>query len=770
MQDSFYKLPTDLAQDIEGYAAEVARFESGDLAPGLLRAKRVPRGVYEQRDDGSYMVRVRIAGGAINSAQAETLATQSKIHGAGRLHVTTRQDIQIHDVKIGDTPDIMRALMADGLTSKGGGGNTVRNVMACPYAGICPFENFDVTPFAHSVTEFLIPLVGSYNLPRKYKIAFSGCGADCALARVNDLGFIAKSKNNELGFKVYAGGGMGVHSRAGDLMEEWVPARDVVRVAEAVRRIFDQLGNREDRQRARLRFVFEKIGAAAVRDKLHEEMQKTKDEGIADCDVAVPINDTEESTKASSRGPVLSNLGGVRFLPQRQEGFVTIPIHLPLGFVESDELRKIAEVAKEFSAEQGFRTTRSQNLVLRFVKKNDIASLAAALAQLPTDVLKPAFIERFAVCAGASTCRLGLCLSRRAARACADALMESTVDIGTLAGVSIKISGCPNACGQHPVADIGFFGIAQRHKGRLLPCYRVVIGARNDRDNARLAASTGQVPARSLPDLLVALATDFQENRSPGEVFADYFERRGVSHFEAVVKQFGRIPPHADSPEFYRDWGQDEEFSLAGRGAGECGAGVFEVIRGDIAEAHEASDLFRVLLPACRALLITRGVDAQNPEDILRAFEKHFLETGLVDTAFRGLLSRARVNSSDIADALKDSEDEIQRLLARVELLFSTLDSGLEFHPPEGAARSHAHTEIDSSAQLDLSGVKCPMNFVKAKLRLEGMAIGDTLAIILDAGEPIQNVPPSFHTEGQEIVEVVDLGDGHWRLVIRKIR
>ncbi|MFC1498003.1 sulfurtransferase TusA family protein [Verrucomicrobiota bacterium] len=778
MKQQFYNLPGDLGEDIELYAENVARFCSGDLSPSLFKAGRVPRGVYEQRKDGTYMVRVRVAGGTITSEQGQVLSEISKAFGSSQLHVTTRQDVQLHDIRIEDTPEIMRRLMPVGLTSKGGGGNTVRNIAACPYAGICPAEKFDVTPFAHAVTEYLIALKGSYNLPRKYKIAFSGCDKDCALARVSDLGFIAKTSDGKPGFIVYAGGGLGTQSRPGDFMEEWIPAAEVIRFAEGVRRLFDQLGDRKQRNRARLRFVFERIGMNAFRETLHDLLYRIKD--VPDCKTEIQTFSDISHDSAGYRLETDAE-SGIRFIPQRQNGYVAVPLHLPMGFISSDDFKTITKISEMFSQEKGFRTTRSQNLILRFIKKEDLASLGTALKELSYDALKNTALESFTACAGASTCRLGLCLSRHAARACAEAFEKTDVKSSTLNALDIRISGCPNSCGQHPVASIGLFGAAQRKRGRLVPSYHVILGARNDKVHARLGQPAGMVPAHALPELLIDLAKDFQEKHKKHESFADYFERQKIEHFNNIVKQHANIPSYSNQPEYYRDWEQNEDFSLAGRGAGECGAGVFEVINEDIITAgkmlekagqnRETADLFDAFLPTARALLITRGIDSQDPKEIIYAFEKHFLDTGLVHVQFRSLLSRARGYLEGWQDALANDEAEVQKLLERVKLLFSTLDANLNFHPPDSESSVNilkTEKNEESLAKLDLRGVACPMNFVKAKLKLETMKIGQTLEIILDDGEPVQNVPASFKGEGQEISGMDNLGNGHWLIKVKK--
>lgn len=794
MGDPFYALPPDLADDIDAYEGDVRRFLSGELPAPVFRAKRVPRGVYEQRENGTYMVRVRVAGGTLTSSQAERLAALSRQFGNGLLHVTTRQDVQLHDIAIGDTPAIMRRLMAVGLTSKGGGGNTVRNVTACPLAGICPSECFDVTPLAHAITEYLIPLVGSYNLPRKFKIAASGCAADCALAQVMDLGFLADVRDDQPGFRVFAGGGMGAHSRIADLLLDWVPVADAIRITEAVRRLFDQFGNRRNKHRARLRFVFEEMGLEAFRTHFQREMVRVAQEGVPRWQGRVAVN--PDRSRAPAGPPGAQHRAGIRYLPHRQDGFAAVPLQLPLGFLPADDLARLGELASRFSGERGLRATPRQGLLMRSVETGDLAALAAELRQLSTDVLSSSPLERFVVCAGASTCRLGLCLARNAARACAEQLGRGAVTADTLAALEIHINGCPNACGQQPIGPLGFFGVAQRVDGRLLPAYRITLGGRCGAKGARLGIPVGQIPARALPDFVSELARDFQRGGGDGEGFGAYFDRMGQAHFAGLAERWGDVPRYVDRPEFYRDFGADEDFSLAGRGAGECGAGVFDLIHEDLRAAQKAEEAFAILLPAARALLITQGVDTQDPDGVFREFEKHFVDRGLVSEEFRGLLTRARGHAQGWQDALRGAEDAAGRLLERVTLLYSTLDANLQFHPPEeheervlagdgpssGDSRPAgvsgdglppplpSASKAQGGEELDLCGVACPMNFVKAKLKLETMNVGEALAMILDDGEPIRNVPASFRAEGQAVEEAVDLGHGHWRVVVRKRR
>ena len=451
------------------------------------------------------------------------------------------------------------------------------------------------------------------------------------------------------------------------------------------------------------------------------------------------------------------------------------------GFDLMNKVAKIGDASIQFSAENGLRTTRMQNLLIRFVKKDDIKELANAIKKLKVDVLSTTPLERFVACAGASTCRLGLCLARGAAHACAKALEDPEINQDTISSTDIYINGCPNACGHQPIGPIGFFGAVQRVDGRLLPSYRITLGGQCNADGAQLGTLTGQVPAKALPALVLDITKDFQTNRQNKESFSAYFSRIGKAYFEKLIQKHSTVPSYEEAPEFYRDFGAEEDFSLAGRGAGECGSGVFEVIQNDIAAAKKNSEPFDILLPTVRALLITRGIDAQDSETILREFEKHFIDTNLVAEEFRALLSRARGYTQGWEQAFDGYEETINQLLKRVDLLYSTLDANLEFHPPESdskeesaevtSAENNKKTETSNDKpdhELDLSGVTCPMNFVKAKLKLEFMEIGETLNIIIDDGEPIKNVPASLRNEGQTIEETSDLNNGHWKVRIRK--
>lgn len=571
--EPYYKLPANTATDIDTYAADITRFQNGQIDAADLKGRRVPRGVYEQRRDGTFMVRTRIAGGALSVAQAAALAAASREFGNGMLHVTTRQDIQFHDVAIANTPTVMRRLLDVGLSSRGGGGNTVRNITTCQYAGTCPAELFDVSPCAMAVTEYMIAQPNSYNLPRKYKIAFSSCPADCSLAQVVDLGFIAAIRNDQPGFRVMVGGGMGAWSRLADTLLEWAPTTDIIRIAETVKRLFNEHGDRHNRHRARLRFVVEKMGMTEFTRLFAARYADVVADGVPEWHGTVIINNTPSAT---STPPPLELRHGLQVVPQHQHNLYTVHLHTPLGFISANDLAALGALATTFSTEHALRATITQNLLMRSVKETDLPALADALTKLEADLISPQALQCFTACAGAATCRLGICLGRQAARACADLLDTSNLSPAAPPSLHFNINGCSNACGQQPIAAIGFFGIALRAHDQLLPAYTVTLGGRCDATGARLGENIGKLPAAAMPHFLCDLVADFNTNSTQGEKFPDYYDRQGKEYFQHLLQPHTYIPSPTNHPEYYRDFGSNEPFSLAGRGSGECATDLFK--------------------------------------------------------------------------------------------------------------------------------------------------------------------------------------------------
>jgi sulfite reductase (ferredoxin) len=739
-------------EDTAGFRGKVARFLNGDTTPVAFRAYRVPMGIYEQREEGRFMVRVRIGAALATRPQLERMAELSKQYGNGILHVTTRQDIQLHDIDIENTPDVLEKLLEVGLSSRGGGGNTVRNVTACSRAGVCPKEVFDVAPHSIAAAEYLLTDRSSFNLPRKFKLVFSGCAEDCAFASIADLGFFAHQKDGVDGFAVYCGGGLGPNASVGVKVEEFVAAGDIFKVAEAAKRLFDKHGDRANKHKARLRYVLGRVGA----DEFVKLYQSERDELES---AGLPYEPPEirdiDPRYASPEAPELDIAGVANVSPDKTPGRVTLRLWLTNGDISADDLVKVARVVEDYG--QGLiRTTQQQDILIAGVAHEDIEKATGELKDLDADV-SGCVAPKVVACAGASTCKLGLCLSRNLADAITGKLTGSDLSAEALSTV-IRISGCPNSCGHHCISELGLQGRAKRVGGRLVPCYDVLVGGRTVEGDGRLAEIIGCVPAARIPDMLAEAMNGGID----------------VEQLKSLVGKYGDFSEESLTEDCYRDAGCDNEFSLAGRGPGECGAGVMDMIKFDIDEARGAiqavpadDDVYRSVIAASRALLVTFGQEPGNDREIFASFSKHLIEPGWVDPKAQKLLDAAVDWRMGDIDSLVELAGEARGLTQRVDELFKSLDASLKFTVEPVAGGDEPAPDESQSNLADLRGVACPMNFVKAKLALEQVEVGDVLEVLLDEGEPVRNAPASFADQGQEILEIADMG-GYFSVKIRR--
>ena len=564
-----YRLPDGIEDDLKKIQLMVGQVADGTLSAEGFRAFRVPMGIYEQREREKFMLRVRLPGGVLLPPQMRILASVSEQYGNGVLHVTTRQDIQVHRMPMESIHPALAALLEEGLTTKGGGGNTVRNITACPFAGVCSREAFDVTPYVISMTEFLLANPLSYQLPRKYKLAFSGCGCDCAGATVNDLGLIAKNRDGVCGFTVYVGGGMGARSRVAGLLEEFVPAEEIYLIAEAVKRVFDQHGDRKNRHKARLRFLIEKIGLEAFRKLYEEELAELRESPPALPHVRANTRATyTPAVRRLSRSsdPDFCRWSQFSVLDQRHPGYKIVVLPLPLGDMDAESLRSLADVVNAHG-EGVLRTTQSQNVIIRWVKEAELEEIYARLSSLGLARSVPPVLREIAACTGASTCRLGICQSRGLAKAIVDELCQSDLDLDKLEELKIHINGCPNACGRGPIAQIGFFGAA-RHRGeRLVPHYAVCLGGRVGEGKTQLAEKAAVIPARNVPAFLRDFLEEFVQSPFCPD-FEAFLDSGGRKRAGEIATEYKKVPSFDEEQSFYFDWNAEEPFSLADTRAG----------------------------------------------------------------------------------------------------------------------------------------------------------------------------------------------------------
>ena len=727
VKEPILHIPESVEEDTLNYRREVKKFLDGQTSPIAFRAYRVPMGVYEQRTAGKHMVRIRIGAGLVLPFQLERIAQLSNTYGNGILHITTRQDIQIHEVNIEDSPDILEGLLEVVLSARGGGGNTVRNVTACPQAGVCPKEEFDVAGYAIATAEYLLQDRSSFNLPRKYKIVFSGCSKDCAYACVADLGFFAHLKNGVKGFSVYAAGGQGSNPAVAVKIEDFIKAQEVFAVAEAIKRLFDKQGDRANKHQARLRYVLARLGVEEFVKLYQKERQILKVDGL-------PFE-----------APQIRDIASAYPVP---EDSVTVRLWLKNGDIPADDLNKVGQIATKYG--QGLvRTTQLQDLLITAVAQKDIDKVNSELKGLSIDVLDDGS-GKIVTCAGASTCKLGLCLSRGLSDAISSRLSQAGFS-ANLSEMIIRISGCPNSCGHHYIADIGFQGKAKRVNGKLMPCYDVLAGARTVEGDAHLAERIGTVPAKRIPDLLA-------EALSNGTVEKE--------RLRSLTAEYSGLGEKSFPDDYYYDYGATEPFSLAGRGPGECGAGVMDVIKVDIDEAKDAiksapassENVYKAIVAAARALLVTFGLEPKKDRDIFAAFSKHLIEPGWMEPAIQQLLDDALDWRMGDIESIDDLLEQVEDLVNRVEELFLSLDANLKFRAEPVVQKNNVKTNVTENHIVDLRGVACPLNFVKAKLELEKLQAGDILEVLLDEGEPARNAPASFAEQGQEIIEVKNLG------------
>jgi len=509
-----------IREETAAYRGQVAAFLACDVEPDKARAYRAGMGIYEQREAGKFMVRVRIGAALATGQQLERIAELGKQYGNGILHVTTRQDIQIHGISVEDTPDVLEGLLAVGLASRGGGGNTVRNVTACSRAGVCPSELFDVAPYAIAAAEYLLASESSFTLPRKFKLVFSGCPEDCAFASIADLGFFAHQQDGVDGFAVYCGGGLGSKPSIGVKIEEFIPGADIFKVAQAAKQLFSKHGDRENRNKARLRHVLGRVGVDEFIKLYRVERAEVDTDGLSQ---ETPEIRDIESRYASTAAPErdITDLRCVS--PDKTPGRVTLRLWVANGDIPSDDLACVARVAEQYG--QGLvRTTQQQDLLIAGIAHDDIAKVIEDLKGLSIDVSGAG--AKVVSCTGASTCRLGLCDSRGLAGVINEKLSGRHLPDQARSTV-IRISGCPNSCGHHNISELGLQGRIKRVANRPVPSYNVLIGGRMYEGAARLGEVIGCVPAARVPDMLaeaMAGEIDDEQLKAIVEKYGDFSE------------------------------------------------------------------------------------------------------------------------------------------------------------------------------------------------------------------------------------------------------
>lgn len=588
--------------EVEEFARTLERFERGEISAAEWRQFRLVRGTYGQRQEGDLsMVRIKIPQGVLEASQLRALALVTGEHGRGFGHFTTRQNFQLHFVRLHSVEDVMRRATEAGLTTREACGNSVRNVTCCPYAGVARDEPFDVTPYAEAITRHLLRHPLSATLPRKFKIAAEGCREDHVFAAINDLGLRARLlAGGRPGFRVTVAGGTATLAVTGHLLHGELPASEVLDVAEAVVRVYHALGDREHRNRNRLKFLVRDMGWEAWHEAYERELAQVRAAG----GIPLPFDPEEappedasrqsaprerprppsiEAVAALVRGETLRGPGLVprpgggsdlrRWLetnvrPQRQAGYALVTVTLPLGDVTAAQLRVLADLSESY-ADGTLRVTASQNLLFRWVPRAEVHELAERLAAAGLATPGADTAADVTSCPGAESCRLAVTQSRGLGRLLGDFLQERPELVARVPGLALKVSGCPNGCGQHHVAGIGFQGSLRKLGGRAVPQYFVLVGGGVDETGARIGRLAAKVPARRVPAVLERLIGLYLEAREEGEAADAFFRRVPLERVKSTLGELERLTPEEAREEDFIDLGETEAF-VPGTSEGEC--------------------------------------------------------------------------------------------------------------------------------------------------------------------------------------------------------
>jgi len=608
------QLPADLAEEIDVFDTEIELRMAGKLDEKVFAETRLRRGVYGQRYDNGQrwdgevtqaltypaapltkgpntlwdapgMQRIKVPFGGLNARQLEVMAELAEEYSDGIAHVTTRQDFQLHFIHIGDTPALMRRLAAVGMTTREACGNVVRNVTACPIAGVCDTETFDVTPYARAITDFLMGHPDTQDFGRKFKVAFSGCaGKGCGLVNMHDLGAIAATRTVagqvQRGFELYVGGGLGSVPHQAKLFDAFVPEGELLPLSQAIARVFARLGEKTNRNRARIKFLVAKLGIEEFKRLVLEERAILPYDPewtayLADLHLTdeQPLHAPAELPAGQQPEPLARWLR-TNVEPQRQAGYYTVTVTLPLGDLTGDQLRGLADIARTFTRET-LRTTVDQNIILRWVSGADVLALHAALDGFGLARAGAGTIIDVTSCPGTDTCKLGIASSRGLAAELSTRLAEKahTLD-AAVQGLHIKISGCFNSCGQHHVADLGFYGVSRHSGDFIVPHFQVVLGGQWGNNAGSYGLAVGAVPSKRIPDVVDRLTERYVSAREADETFQSFVKRIGKVEIKRLLNDLTAMPTYDADPSYYTDWGDARVFTIGDMGVGECAGEV----------------------------------------------------------------------------------------------------------------------------------------------------------------------------------------------------
>ena len=629
-------------KDIIELGEKIAAFNNGTIDTDKFRALRLARGVYGQRQQGVQMIRIKLPFGKVTTKQLERIADVSDKYSTGNLHITTRQDIQIHYVSLDRTPELWSELEKDDVTLREACGNTVRNVTASSIAGIDPNEPFDVAPYADLVFRYFLRKPFGQELGRKIKISFSSNDSDDAFSFIHDFGFIPKIKDGKKGFKILAGGGLGAQPFLAQVAFEFLEEKEVIPFLEAAIRVFDRHGERNSRHKARIKYLISKIGIETFNELVNEER------------IAIQYTDLEfelipQNKELTSEGEfktkdelleAASDISYKKWLTtnvfeQKQKGYFGAYVKVLIGNFSTDQARKLSKIVSKYATDD-VRFTIDQSLLLKYIKAENLELLYRELNEIKLASFGFNSVADVTACPGTDTCNLGISDSTNVAKVIESVVRDEYPELIYNQEIKIKISGCMNSCGQHGLAHIGFHGSSQKVDGKTLPALQVLLGGGRLGDGAgRIAEKVIKVPSKRVLDVIRFLLNDYQENQLDDELFNEYYDRFGNKYFYDLLK------PLADTttlkPEDFVDWGHEEQFKTE-IGVGECAGVMIDLVGTLLFDAEEKLDnAFKSLadnryadaiyhsysagIHAAKALLLDQKVKCNTQQGIIDDFD-----------------------------------------------------------------------------------------------------------------------------------------------------
>ena len=733
-----YRIPSTLNGDLDYTQSLIDQFKAGEIQAGQLKSNRVPMGIYEQRKNQHYMLRLRCAGGLVTPEQLAKIAFVGHQLSTSHLHVTTRQEIQIHNVDIEDAIPALKKLEKVGISSAGGGGNTVRNMMVDDRSGLTADEEFDVYPYVEELTSRLIAEKDSFTMPRKYKVAIDTSVATANYSYIADLGLQARIKDGQRGFRVLIAGSAASNAHTGWEVFDFLPEKDLYRAAKALKNWFHKYGNRRNRHKARMRYVFYKYGTEEAKRLYLEEFEELKKDGSIDFEapalplkhhkpgfpalkvwnetpLGVPADLQSDGKQRTSKNEIIDSEAfetWKRRYAHKQTNAEGLKENLWYAYIplrhgnnSTDFFAEVAEYLGNYGNDV-IRFTKKEQIQVRNIPEEYLTNIYAFFKKLGVyQIDYPVVVTNLTCCTGADTCRLGICLPKGAIDGIAKQLLNSNLNLDAIPDFELRMNGCTNICALATWGDLGFSGRVGRVGDDPYPAYTIWLPVKGKHE---IDLQQGYIAAKKIPAFVEDYLRDVIAEQANYADYYDYVAKRGVNIVKDLIAKYKEIAPYSEEPDTFFDFGDDEKFSLIKYGKAECSAGLFDIIEIDQDTIREKrkeveqllgntpqgvpadlqSDgkqetskieklLHDIVFSENRMLLVTRGLDPRTDEDVYNGFEKEFIAAGIIPQKFKVLTDKARNNESLIEQ--KPLIDELADLLND---LYQNMDDSLQFKLP----------------------------------------------------------------------------------------